>query len=123
MQLTAVKNLSSGGGLKVEYGTATATIDQSFSFQPIFTIPNAPILLILCSAYINGGNLCYRFVPNVSSTTEVDQYWNNISVDIGFYVNASSTYQGRFARVGNTVYCSQNSFSNKEIEIHYALIG
>lgn len=123
MELTAVKNLSSGGGLKVDYGTATATIDQSFSFQPIFTIPNVPILLILCSAYVNGGNLYYRFVPNVSSTTEADQYWNNISVDIGFYVNASGTYQGRFARVGNTVYCSQNNFSNREITVHYALIS
>lgn len=122
MELTAVKNLSSGGGLKVEYGTATVTIDIAYSPQPLFTIQDAPILLILSVPPINLAG-SYRFLPNASSIEEASKFWNSLSVDYSYFTESSGDVQGSLYRVGNMVYYTQHGYSGKQITIHYALIG
>ena len=124
MELTAVKNLSSGGGLKVEYKQVKTKTQMSFSFQPMFVIPNAPILLILCEPYTGGssGGHFYRFVPNAPNITAAEQYRYYLSVNIGFYAGLSTNYEGLFCRVGDTVYCRQN-VTDAELTVYLALIG
>lgn len=124
MQLTAVKNLSSGGGLKVDYGTIKIKVQMSFSFQPMLILPDVPIFLIYCEPYAGGssGGHFYRFVPKVSSIAEAENHWNYLDVNIGFHAHLSTNYQGRFCRVGNMLYCAQN-VTDSELELHYALIS
>lgn len=122
MELTAVKNLSSGGGLKVEYGTATVTIDTAYSPQPLFTIQDAPILLILSAPPISLTG-SYRFLPNASSLEEAEKLWNYLSVNYSYFTESSGDVQGSLYRVGNMVYYTQRNYSGKQITIHYALIS
>lgn len=123
MELTAVKNLSSGGGLKVDYGTVKTTVDMALSPQPLFTIQDAPILLILCEHSAGLGGAFYRLLPNTSSIVEAQKSWNKLNVNYGYFADSSSNVQGSLYRVGNTVYYTESGFSGKEITVHYALIS
>lgn len=123
MELTAVKNLSSGGGLKVEYGIATATIDTVYSPQPLFTIQDVPILLILCEHSAGLGGAFYRLLPNSSNLEEAQKPWNKLNVNYSYFTDSSGNVQGNLYRVGNTVYYTESGFSGKQITIHYALIS
>ena len=123
MELTAVKNLSSGGGLKVDYGIATATISTVYSPQPLFTIQDAPILLILCEHAAGLGGAFYRLLPNSSNLEEAQKPWNKLNVNYGYFTDSSSNVQGNLYRVGNTVYYTESGFTGKEITVHYALIS